>query len=109
MKNIFYAKVDSPKTGSNWIKTSELDRIKLITTELQKNDLYKNFEPIKAPDNGQIVIKIENSIPANVRGPLLLDLEQRLKLSIDKGITVWCEPIGDKSKLRNLRGVKIKA
>jgi hypothetical protein len=109
MKNIFYAEVDSPKTGSNWLKISELDRIKLIMNELQKNDFSRNFEPIKAPDNGQIVIKIENGIPANERGPLLLDLEQRLKLSIDKGITVWCEPIGDKSKLRNLRGVKIKA
>lgn len=109
MKNFFYAEIDSPKTGSNWLKITENDRIKLIMNELQKNNFYKNFVPIKAPDNGQIVIKIETSIPANERGPLLLDLEQKLKLSIDKGITVWCEPIGDKSKLRNLRGVKIKA
>ena len=109
MKNIFYAKVDTPKTSSSWLKVSESERIKLIRNEFQKNDIYKNFEPIKAPDNGQIVIKIENGIPASERGPLLLDLEQKLKLSIDKGITVWCEPIGDKSKLRSLRGVKIKA
>ena len=39
---------------------------------------------------------------------LLLDLEERLKKNIDKGLTVWFEPIGDKSKLRNLRGIKIQ-
>ena len=37
----------------------------------------------------------------------ILELEERLKSKIDKGITVWCEPIGDKSKLRKLRGIKI--
>jgi hypothetical protein len=30
-----------------------------------------------------------------------------LKSAVDRGITVWCEPVGDKSKLRQLRGVKI--
>ena len=39
---------------------------------------------------------------------MLLDLEEKLKNEIDLGITVWCEPVGDKSKLRNLRGIKIK-
>ena len=36
----------------------------------------------------------------------ILELEEKLKL-IDKGITIWCEPVGDKSKLRKLRGVEI--
>ena len=35
-------------------------------------------------------------------------LEEDLKLNIDKGLTVWCEPLGDKNSLRNLRGIKIK-
>ena len=42
-----------------------------------------------------------------MRGPLLLDLEEKLKKNIDDGITVWFEPVGDKSKLRNLRGITI--
>ena len=66
----------------------------------------QGFEAVQAPNNGQIVLKIERAIPANERGLLLLELEERLKSSVDKGITVWCEPIGDKSKLRNLRGIK---
>ena len=32
-----------------------------------------------------------------------------LKSKIDKGLTVWCEPVGDKSVLRKLRGFEIKA
>ena len=67
---------------------------------------YKDLEVVSAPSNGQIVLKIERIIPANERGLFLLDLEESLKSSIDKGITVWCEPVGDKSKLRNLRGIK---
>ena len=47
-------------------------------------------------------------MPANERGLFLLELEEKLKLAVDQGITVWCEPVGDKSKLRNLRGVEIK-
>ena len=31
-----------------------------------------------------------------------------IPIKTDKGITVWCEPIGDKSKLRKLRGIEIK-
>ena len=39
---------------------------------------------------------------------MLLELESYLKENIDKGLTVWLEPVGDRSKLRNLRGIKIK-
>ena len=39
---------------------------------------------------------------------MLLDLEEKIKASIDQGITVWCEPVGDKSVLRKLRGFEIK-
>ena len=81
-------------------------RIKMIAEELKKDKLYNGFEVIEAPDNGQIVLKIERAIPANERGILLLELEEKLKSALDKGISVWLEPVGDKSKLRNLRGIK---
>ena len=96
----------TPVPSQKWINQSETIRIELISEELKKNNLYEGFEAVQAPDNGQIVLKIERAIPANERGLLLLELEERLKSSVDKGITVWCEPIGDKSKLRNLRGIK---
>ena len=106
MKNNF-SSAKTPVTSQDWRKKSEKNRIDIISEELKKNSLYKDFQVIKAPDNGQIVLKIERIIPANQRGLLLLELEERVKSKIDKGITVWCEPIGDKSKLRKLRGIKI--
>ena len=101
-----FANAATPTTSKDWAVKSEKDRIEMILKELKKNILYKDFEVVKAPDNGQIVLRIEKIIPANVRGLLLLELEEKLKL-IDNGITLWCEPVGDKSKLRKLRGVEI--
>ncbi len=103
-----FSKSKTPITSEKWLNKSEEDRKKVINNELSKYDLYKDFDILKVPNNGQIVFKIERVIPANERGLLLLELEEKLKIEIDKGITVWCEPIGDKSKLRKLRGIKIK-
>ena len=96
----------TPTTSKDWVVKSEKDRIEMISKELNKNILYKGFEVVKVPDNGQIVLRIEKVIPANERGLLLLELEAKLKL-IDNGITLWCEPVGDKNKLRKLRGIEI--
>ena len=105
MKN--FSSSTTPITGQNWKDKSEEERIMLVSKELKRSLLYKDFEIIKAPDNGQIVLKIDKIIPAKERGMLLLELEEMLKSVIDKDITVWCEPVGDKSKLRQLRGIKI--
>ena len=104
-----FSNLTTPITSQDWKRESEENRIKSVSKELKKNILYKDFEVIKAPDNGQIVLKIERIIPANERGLLLLELEGMLKSVVDKGITVWCEPVGDKSKLRQLRCVIINA
>ncbi len=104
-----YSTQTTPTTTKDWTDRSVEERIKLISNELKKNKLYENFEPIKAPDNGQVVIRVEKIIPANERGLLLLELEQKLKSNIDVGITIWCEPVGDKSKLRKLRGIQINS
>jgi hypothetical protein len=103
-----FSKSKTPQTNDDWIKMSEMERIEIISKELKKNILYKDFEVTKAPKNGQVVLKIERIVPANERGLFLLELEEKLKLAVDQGITIWCEPVGDKSKLRNLRGVEIK-
>ena len=103
-----FSQSKTPQTSEDWKKKSEKERIDILCKEIQKNILYKNLEVVKAPDNGQVVIKIEKIMPANKRGVFLLELEEKLKLALDQGITIWCEPVGDKSKLRNLRGVEIK-
>jgi len=101
-----YSIEKTPLTSGSWKSKSEKVRIEVIYQELKKNVLYKDLKVIKAPDNGQIVLRVEKIIPANERGPFLLELEEKLKM-IDRGITIWCEPVSDKSKLRQLRGVKI--
>lgn len=102
-----FSEIKSPMPNENWKKKSEKDRIKKISNVLKSNALYKDFIIIKALDNGQVIIRIDHLIAANKRGVLLLDLETVLKKTIDQGITIWCEPVGDKSKLRQLRGVTI--
>ena len=107
MKNNF-SKSKTLQTDQDWVNKPEKERIEIISKELEKDIKNKDFEVTKALDNGQVVLKIGRIIPANERGLFLLELEKKLKLTINQGITIWSEPVGDKSKLRNLRGVEIK-
>ena len=102
-----FANVKTPTTSEAWINLSKDKRIDLINNELKKNPELKDFQVNQASNDGQIVFTVKNTIPSNIRGLLLLDLEEKLKENIDRGLTVWFEPVGDKSKLRNLRGIKI--
>ena len=103
-----YSYEDSPKTQTRWRNLYEKDRIKIIYEVLNQDKKYESFEIIKAEEKGHVTLRIEKSIQASERGILLLKLEEYLKKTIDQGITIWLEPVGDKSKLRNLRGIEIK-
>ena len=98
----------TPTTSENWLKLTNEERVKLLSIELKKKKL-EYFEVFKTPDNGQIIFKVSKPIPSSERGVLLLDLESKIKENIDKGLTVWFEPVGDKSKLRNMRGIKFQS
>ena len=93
----------------NWVTISEDERKALVRDFLQSDGQYGGITVEQASDNGHVVLRIEHSIPANERGLFLLDLEEKLKQSVDIGVTVWLEPVGDKSKLRQLRGVEVKS
>ena len=103
-----YVSAKTPSTSEFWKNLSHDKREDLINKELKKDKNLSEFEVFKIHDNGQIVFKVQKSIPSNKRGLLLLDLEDQLKANVDKGLTVWFEPVGDKSKLRNLRGIKFQ-
>ena len=102
------ATAETLKPTVEWIKKSEDERIKLIGEKLKKNELYKDFEITNAHENGDVIIKIEKTIPAKIRGVLLLEMEAMLKDFVDPGIVIWLTSIVDKSKLRNLRGIEFK-
>ena len=60
-------------------------------------------------DDGQVIVRLQESLPASQRGGLLLDLEDFLKGAVDPGLAVWLEGLGDRNSLRNLRGIEVKA
>ena len=107
MKN--FASEKTPTTTKFWKNLDDKNRKKLIINEISKIDELKDFEVSQVLSDGQIIFRVTKSIPSNKRGNILLDLEERLKKNVDIGLTVWFEPVGDKSKLRNLRGRKINS
>ena len=92
-----------------WLENSLETRLLKIKTALDSDPLYQNIQVTEASDEGHITLRVEENIPSDERGLFLLSLEEKLKGLVDIGITIWLEPVGDKSKLRNLRGVQIKA
>ena len=75
-------------------------------------DLNESFASIvvvsEANVDGHVVVQLLLPMGPDKRGTILLDLEHELKESVDQGLTVWLEPLGDKSSLRNLRGIEVK-
>lgn len=92
-----------------WPEISLEKRLLEIQTMLNSDPLYQKIQVTEANDEGHVTLRIEENIPANERGLFLMTLEEKLKKLVDIGLTIWLEPVGDKSKLRNLRGVQIKA
>ena len=93
----------------NWVSLLAGEREELVRNCLQNHIEYNGITVEQASENGHVVLRIESAIPANERGLFLLDLEEKLKQSVDIGVTVWLQPVGDKSKLRQLRGVVVKS
>ena len=104
-KNAF---AKTPLVSEEWKRKSNLARLVLVQNFFKKNQ-YIDYKVVRAEINGHVILKVEKDIPAHERGLLFLNLEQKMKDQIDNGITIWLEPVGDKSKLRNLRGINIKS
>ena len=104
-----YANIPTQKVSPDWKNLSIPERKKQITDFLEKfYGKNANITVHAVPENGQVVLVMEEGLPANQRGSYLLKLEKLLKENVDQGLTVWLEPVGDKSSLRKLRGVEIK-
>jgi hypothetical protein len=105
--NLSYANIDSPITGVKWVNTNRDQRILILKDSIQLFSPGVDISVIDAQENGQVSITINSSMEINDRGAFLLDLEEYLKSTIDIGINIWHEAIGDKSSLRNLRGIEV--
>ena len=103
------ANADTPIPQKTWKLMSEIERIKLLNKQMGKKQDYMSISIIKTTESGQVLVQLDGKFSASERGVYLLDFERYLKDNIDQGINVWCETIGDKNSLRNLRGIQIKS
>ncbi len=108
--NLRYANTDTPTPGHAWCQRPDDERLALVNNVMVKMaTLNKILVIVEARLDGQVIVKLLEPVPADQRGTLLLDLEAFLKESIDPGLVVWLEPFGDRSSLRNLRGIEVKS
>lgn len=111
MVNLRYAQTNTPTPGTGWQRLSDAERHARVMNALQAGTpVLSNVMVIAAAkEDGQIIVNFTEPLSAGKRGQLLLDLEAFLKESIDPGLAVWLEPLGDRNSLRNLRGIEVKA
>lgn len=102
-----YANVDSPSVGVAWKEMEGSTRLSRVRNALSDNDRFGALIPTEAREDGQVYLKLESPLRASERGVLLRAVEAHLKDVLDQGITVWCEPLGDKNSLRKLRGIQV--
>jgi Tfp pilus assembly ATPase PilU len=106
-----HAYTSTPTPNTTWLQLSDEKRLAFVKNALEasKQAKFKILAILEAKQDGQIIARLLEPVPADQRGTLLLDLEAFLKESIDPGLVVWLEPLGDRSSLRNLRGIEVKS
>ena len=103
------ANAETPVTQTTWKLMPDIERINLLNKQIGKKQDYMSFSINKTTESGQVLVTLDGKYSASERGVYLLDFERYLKDNVDQGINVWCETIGDKNSLRNLRGIQIKS
>ncbi len=111
MNNLEFASVPTPTPGDSWRQRADRERLLEVESALAtKMPALQDFVSIvDARSDGQVIVRLLVPVPAGKRGTLLLDLEAGLKQLIDPGLVVWLEPLGDRSSLRNLRGIEVRS
>jgi hypothetical protein len=104
-----FANDETPQPNQDWVALSDSARLDRLQEKMGKGSGYEIFQPTRAFTTGQVYVALSEPIGSSLRGGLLLDLEEHLKVTVDPAISVWCEPLGDKNSLRNLRGIEIKS
>jgi len=100
------AEADTPTPSQTWLSQSQKDRLEFIK---KASEQYTEIiSVVEARDNGHVIVQLIKELNPGERGQVLLDYEFYLKKQIDDAITIWLEPLGDKSTLRKLRGIEVK-
>jgi len=93
--------------GISWISSSDKNRLEKVSQLISRNGLEDFVEATRALSTGYVYVRLLQSMSPGERGTFLLDLEEKFKTELDVGLSVWCDPLGDRNSLRNLRGVQI--
>lgn len=101
------ASASSPLIGEAWRLMHVADRVELVQAQKSVFAELQMVEITRCLDDGGVYLNFLVPISAADRGLLLRRFEKVLKERIDSGITLWCEPLGDKNSLRKLRGIEI--
>ena len=100
---------DTPSPEKVWLELNNSERISLINNSIHQLNKSNKVTCTRALSTGEVCLRILESIPVSERLDFFLDLEFELKKLIDEALFVSCEPLGDKSSLRNLRGIQVKS
>lgn len=107
LKEISFAQ--TPTCGMNWVELNDASRELLVTQLIEKHPAWAAIMQVhRVQRDGQVIVKFLVPVGAQQRGTLLLDFEACLKQHLDVGLTVWLEPLEDRSSLRRLRGIEVK-
>jgi len=102
-----YAMSKTDEVGELWRSLDQNAKLLRIRAAIEGTKFSETVSFTRAIDNGAVYVTMNQPLGPQNRGTTLLDLEEFLKSTVDKGIHIWVEPIGDRNSLRNLRGVQI--
>jgi hypothetical protein len=108
--HLTFSHSDSPIASDTWRHSSAAQRLALVLdTMVSSSANFGDLLQIATTHaDGQVIVQLKKKPSASERSALLLDFEDHLKKTIDQGLTVWLEALGDKNSLRNLRGIEVK-
>lgn len=102
-----FASTPTDAISTSWISKSKEQRVNELVAATLGTRFEEFVTPTRALDGGQVYVSMNKPVNSSERGQLLLDLERHYKNNVEVGINLWCEPLGDKNSLRNLRGIQI--
>jgi hypothetical protein len=111
IKNCNYVEelnISCPLPSEKWKNMTESNKIKLVQG-VMNSDENSLIKIVQCNDNGYVYIELLKPLVAAERGIMLLEFEFKIKEKLDKALTIWHTPQGDKSSLRRLRGVEVKS
>lgn len=102
-----FASTPTDAISTSWVTKSKELRVEELAAATVGTRFEEFVTPIRALENGQVYIALNKPLNSSERGQLLLELERHYKENVELGINLWCEPLGDKNSLRNLRGIQV--